>query len=411
MTTLSHRPALGGPRNGGVAARRAVVRWAGRMFRREWRQQLLVLTLLTVAVTAAIGSITIAYNSVPADNSDFGSANPVLSLDGSDPHKLQAALDSAEKSFGTFDVIGHQSVSVPGSVETVDYRSQTPGGTYTGELLALRSGSYPVGPREIAVTDGVAESLRLEIGSTLALDGRRRTVVGIVEDPRKLSDEFALVAPSSVSPKAVDLFVDANEAEHDSFVRSLEDRSGSPYSGSMLKGNDVSGTAETLAMFSVATVFLLLASLVAAAGFAVVAQRRLRQLGMLAAVGATGKHLRLVLLTNGAVVGTIAAVIGTIAGLGLWLVFAPTLESAVDHRIDRLSLPWVLVAMAGLLAIAGAIAAAWWPGRMVARLPVLLALSGRPPKPRPARHSAIAATALIVVGIGCLVLSDRKTGC
>ena len=341
MTTLAHRAALRGPRNGGVAARRAVVRWAGRMFRREWRQQLLVLTLLTVAVTAAIGSITLAYNSVPADNSDFGSGNQVLSLAGTDPKELQAALDSAKETFGTFDAIGHRSVSVPGSVETVDYRSQTPGGTYTGELLALRSGSYPVGPREVAVTDGVAESLRLEIGSTLALDGRRRAVVGIVENPSKLSDEFALVSSASANPEVVDLIVHASFAEHDSFVGSLGDRAGSPYTGSMLKGSDVSETAETLAMFSVATVFLLLASLVAAAGFAVVAQRRLRQLGMLAAVGATGKHLRLVLLTNGAVVGTIAAVIGTIAGLGLWLVFAPTLESAVDHRIDRLSLPWV----------------------------------------------------------------------
>ena len=378
------------------------------MFRREWRQQLLVLTLLTVAVTAAIGSITLAYNSVPADNSDFGSGNQVVSLDGTDPQELQAALGSAKKTFGTFDVIGHRSVQVPGSVETVDYRSQTPGGTYTGELLALRSGSYPVGPREVAVTDGVAESLRLEIGSALALDGRRRTVVGIVENPSKLSDEFALVSPSSASPEVVDLLVHATFAEHDDFVGSLGDRQ-SVYTGSMLKGNDVSGTAETLAMFSVATVFLLLASLVAAAGFAVVAQRRLRQLGMLSAVGATGKHLRLVLLTNGAVVGTIAAVLGTIAGLGLWLVFAPMLESAVDHRIDRLSLPWVLVAMAMLLAIAGAIVAAWWPGRTVARLPVLLALSGRPPNPRPARHSAIAATTLIAVGIGCLALSDRNT--
>ena len=55
----------------------------------------------------------------------------------------------------------------------------------------------------------------------------------------------------------------------------------------------------------------------------------------------------------------------------------------------------------------GAIAAAWWPGRMVARLPVVLALSGRPPKPRPARHAAIAAAALIATGIGCLALSDR----
>jgi putative ABC transport system permease protein len=409
MTTLAHRSALRGRRNGGVAARRAVVRWAGRMFRREWRQQLLVLTLLTVAVTAAIGSITLAYNSVPADNSDFGSANQVLTLDGSDPQKLQAALDSAKKSFGTFDVIGHRSVSIPGSVETVDYRSQTPGGTYTGELLALRSGSYPEGRGEIAVTDGVAESLRLEIGSTLALDGRRRTVVGIVENPSRLSDEFALVSPSSASPEVVDLLVHASEAEHDSFVRSLGDRSSSVYSGSMIKGNDVSETTETLAMFSVATVFLLLASLVAAAGFAVVAQRRLRQLGMLAAVGATGKHLRLVMLTNGAVVGTLAAVIGTIAGLGLWLVFAPTLESAVDHRIDRLSLPWVLIAMAGLVAVAGATAAAWWPGRTVARLPVLLALSGRPPRPRPARHSAMAAAALIAVGIACLALSDRDS--
>ena len=141
-------------------------------------------------------------------------------------------------------------------------------------------------------------------------------------------------------------------------------------------------------MFSVATVFLLLASLVAAAGFAVVAQRRLRQLGMLAAVGATGKHLRLVLLTNGAVVGTIAAVIGTVAGLGLWLLFAPTLESAVDHRIDRLSLPWVLIALAGLLAIARSDRR-----RLVARA------SGCPP-PRPARALGTTAQAEARTALG-----------
>ena len=177
----------------------------------------------------------------------------------------------------------------------------------------------------------------------------------------------------------------------------------------MNKGNDVSSATETLAMFSVATVFLLLASLVAAAGFAVVAQRRLRQLGMLVSVGATQKHVRLVLVANGAVVGTIAAVIGTAVGLGLWFLFAPTLETAVDHRIERLGLPWGLIVMAVLLTVLGATAAAWWPGRTVARLPVMLALSGRPPKPRPARHSAVAAAALIAVGIGCLALSDRDS--
>jgi putative ABC transport system permease protein len=172
------------------------------------------------------------------------------------------------------------------------------------------------------------------------------------------------------------------------------------------RGND-HPEAETLAMFSVTTVFLLLASLIAAAGFAVVAQRRLRQLGMLAAVGATEKQLRLVLLANGAMVGAIAAVVGTTAGLAAWVVFAPTLESAVDHRIDRLSLPWWLIAATVLLALLGATAAAWWPGRAAARLPVVLALSGRPLRPRPARHSAIAAAGLIAVGVGCLALSNR----
>ena len=409
MTTLAHRSALSGPKNGGVAARRAVVRWAGRMFRREWRPQVLVVTLLTVAVAAAIGSITIAYNAVPADDGDFGSANQVLTFDGSEPHKLQAGLDSAKTSFGTIDAIGHRSVQVPGSVEPLDYRSQVPGGAYGGELLALRRGSYPVGPGQVGVTDGVAESLRLEIGSTLTLDGRRRKVVGIVENPSKLSDEFALVSPSSASPDLVDVLVGAMSASTstESFYRSQGDRSRSAFTGSMTRGSDVSGAAETLAMFSVATVFVLLACLVAAAGFAVVAQRRLRQLGMLAAVGATEKQLRLVLLTNGAFVGALAALIGTIAGLALWVVFAPTLESAVDHRIDRLSLPWTLIAMAVGLAIVGATAAAWWPARTIARLPVLLALSGRPPKPRPARRSAIAAGALVAVGIGSLALSNR----
>jgi putative ABC transport system permease protein len=412
MTTLAHRSELAGPRNGGVAARRAVTRWAWRLFRREWRQQLLVVTLLTVAVAAAIGSITIAYNSVPADDSEFGSANQVLTFDGAaDPRELQAGLDAARRSFGTIEIIGHRSVPVPGSVETVDYRSQTPGGVYSDELLALRRGSYPLGPGAVAVTDGVAEALRLEIGSTLALDGRRRTVVGIVENPSKLSDEFALVSPSSASPDHVDVLVGAREGSPpaESFFRSLGDRNHErwAFAGTKVRGSDVSSAAEAFAISSVATVFLLLASLVAAAGFAVVAQRRLRQLGMLAAVGATQKHLRLVLLTNGAVVGTVAAVVGTIAGLALWVLFAPTLESAVDHRIDRLSLPWALIAVAVLLSVVGATAAAWWPARTVARLPVLLALSGRPPEPRPARHSAVAAAALIMAGVVSLALSDR----
>ena len=202
MTALARRAALGGQRNGGVAARRAVIRWAGRMFRREWRQQILVVALLTVAVAAAVGSITVAYNASPADNAEFGAADHLLRFDGADPRKLETALAAADKSFGTTEVVGHRSLVVPGGVEPFDLRAQDPAGAYGSELLAVSRGGYPVGRGQVAVTDGVADLLRLELGSTMALDGRRRTVVGIVENPRKLSDEFALVSPASAGTPA-----------------------------------------------------------------------------------------------------------------------------------------------------------------------------------------------------------------
>ncbi len=410
MTTLAHDSGVRRPRNGGVAARRAMIRWAARMFRREWRQQILVTALLTVAVAAAIGSVTIAYNSGAADDADHGSATYLLRFDGSDPRKLQAGLAAARRSFGTIDAIAHRSVAVPGSVETVDYRAQDPRGAFGSALLALRRGSYPVGPRQVAVTDGVAELLALEIGDTLALDGHRRTIVGIVENPRDLSDEFALVSPASAgAPDSVTVLVDAGDGSIDAFTQSLGRGADGPSAFAGSEARPKNQSASALAMFSVATVFLLLASLVAAAGFAVIAQRRLRQLGMLAAIGATQKHLRLVLLWNGAVVGAIGAVIGTVVGFALWLVILPTLETAFDHRIDALSLPWTLLAMVVLVAVLGATVAAWWPGRAVARVPVMLALSARPPRPKPAHRSAILAALLIAGGIGSLVLSDRTS--
>ena len=83
--------------------------------------------------------------------------------------------------------------------------------------------------------------------------------------------------------------------------------------------------------------------------------------------------------------------IGTVVGLALWFAVLPTLETGFDHRIDPLSLPWALLVLVVLVAVLGATAAAWWPGRAVARVPVTLALSARPPRPKPAHRSAMLA--------------------
>jgi putative ABC transport system permease protein len=58
-TAVTEQPAQRNS-SGGAPARRAVIRWAIRLLRREWRQQLLILALITVAVGATVVASTVA---------------------------------------------------------------------------------------------------------------------------------------------------------------------------------------------------------------------------------------------------------------------------------------------------------------------------------------------------------------
>jgi ABC-type histidine transport system ATPase subunit len=78
-----------------------------------------------------------------------------------------------------------------------------------------------------------------------------------------------------------------------------------------------------------------------------------------AAVGATERHLRLVMLANGAAVGATAALVGTTVGVLGWLAVAPRLETIATHRIDRFDMPWWAIGTGMLLAVGSATAAAW----------------------------------------------------
>src|SRR5215469_18183329 len=115
--TLPDRAALPGSAGGGVAARRAVARWAWRLLRREWRQQVLVVVLLALAVAAAAFSVPAAYNVASLPGPQFGSANHLLQFAGSGPKALGADIAEARKAFGTIQVISRRFVPIPGSAQ------------------------------------------------------------------------------------------------------------------------------------------------------------------------------------------------------------------------------------------------------------------------------------------------------
>ena len=403
-TDLLERPAAAGTGNGGVPARRAVIRWAWRMFRREWRQQLLVLGLIVVAVAAIVVGSATAKDTPPQANAGFGTATDMATFQAPDPH-LASQIAALRNRFHTIDVIENQTVAVPGSVNTYDLRAQNPHGRYGQPLLSLVAGHYPAGPGQVAVTSGVASELHLSIGSTLSSAGVSRRVVGIVQNPQSLLDEFALVVPGQVTaPSQVTVLFDAPGVR----PRSIGPTVSTPQSVASAQGsNPLNPTTIVLAL---ATVGMLLIALVSVGGFTVLAQRRLRSLGMLGALGATDRNIRLVVRINGVLVGVTGAVLGLVLGLAAWLAYRPIVEADAHHVIGPFQLPWVVIGPAMALAVVATYFAASRPARAITRIPVVTALAGRPAAPKQVHRSAVPGLIVLAVSVVLFAYTGKVNG-
>ncbi|GAA4244814.1 FtsX-like permease family protein [Dactylosporangium darangshiense] len=395
---VQDRPLDLGTGTGGMPARRAVVRWAWRLFRREWRQQSLVLALLLLAVAATTAGLGIAANA-PSEASRFGTADHIVTLESTGA-RLQADLAQLRDAYGTVEVMEHgKKIQIPGTADGIDVRAQDPGGPYGRSMLRLDQGRWPQGAGEIAVTERVATLVGLHVGGTWSADGRQRTVVGLVENPLDFADRFALVAPGQLATvDHVDALV---RVPHAQFLAKPR-----PDGASTQRRNEEADAASILVLL-LATIGLVFVGLLSVAGFNVMAQRRLRALGMLGAIGASHRHIRLVLLANGAVIGGAGALAGAVAGVAGWVALSPAFEPMLGHRIDRFRLPWAPLIVAVALAAVTAVVAAWWPARAAARIPIVAALSARPAPPRPAHRFAALGAVLLAAGLTALYLAQQ----
>ena len=407
-------PARAGTGGGGLPARRAVMRWALRMFRREWRQQLLMLGMLIIAVAATVIGAGVATNTPPPSTAGFGTATASVTVPGNDPH-LAADISSLRSRYGAVDVIENQAIST-GSSQQAYLRAQDPHGSYGQPMLKLDSGSYPTQADEVALTQGLSTLYDVQVGGTWHQDGHSYRVTGIVENPANLLDEFALVAPSQLtSPAQVTVLLDAQPPGSGTGPGSNANRDTLPglpqgavaaFAG-LSTGGSLSPAAIVLAICVMGMVFV---GLVAAAGFTVIAQRRLRALGMISALGATERNVRLVTTANGAFVGVVAAVAGAGLGLGGWLVYAPHLATDTGHRVSAMHLPWWAIGLAMALAVATSVLAARRPAKNMARVPVVAALAGRPGEPRAVHRSILPGLLFLGAGLACLFLSGGWGG-
>jgi putative ABC transport system permease protein len=397
------------PTTGGVPARRAMLRWAWRLFKREWRQQLLILLLVIVSVGAVVVGSAVAVNTPPPADAGFGTAHDVATFNLSAPTskspssslaRVEVQIAALHHHFGTVQVIENEAFSVPGTNQTYQLRSQDPSGPYGAPMLQLLSGHYPAGPSQIAVTPGVASELNLAVGDTWPQGGK--TVVGIVQNPQSLLDQFALVPPGEVTrPTQVNVLFNAPpsalKGDLATNVRTV---------GSV--NNNVFGP-ETIVL-ALATIGMLLIALVSIGGFTVLAQRRMRALGMVESMGATDRNVRLVLEANGVIVGVVGAVLGFALGLVAWLAYRPHNEQSAHHVISMFALPWNVIAPAMVLAVLATFFAASYPARAITRVPVVSALAGRPAPPRQIHRSLVPGVVALALGFVFFSLSGASGG-
>ena len=386
------------------------MRWGWRLFRREWRQQLLVFGLLTVAVAATIwGASVITNTQLPNPNyATLGTAAASVTLPGADPH-LAADIATIQDHWGPADLIESQKITT-GTTEPVQLRAESPHGHYNSPLLNLVGGTYPAGPGQVALTGQVATLYDTHVGGTWQAAGVTWRVTGIVQDPSNLADDFALVAPGQVTrPSQVVMLVGPAAAQ--------QAISGGNGTLPGVPAATVSFPTGSAGKFSPATVVLLVEvlglvfiGLVSVAGFSVMAQRRLRALGMLSAIGATERNLRLVMIANGLAVGVAAALAGAVPGFAAWFACVPALQQAAGHVIDAANLPWWAFALGVVFAVATPVLASRRPAKTIAQVPVTAALSGRPAPPKPVHRSALPGVIVFAVGVACLATAGGLAG-
>ena len=248
------------------------------------------------------------------------------------------------------------------------------------------------------------------MGGTWQAAGTTWRVTGIVQDPSNLADEFALVAPGQVTHPSQVIMLLGSAAAQQAISGGNGTLPGVPAATVSFPTGSASGFSPATVVLLVEVLGLVFIGLVSVAGFSVMAQRRLRALGMLSAIGATERNLRLVMIVNGLAVGVTGALAGAVLGFAAWFAYVPTLQQATGHVVDAANLPWWAFALGVVFAIATSVLASRRPAKTMAAVPVVAALSGRPPPPKAVHRTVLPGVIVFAVGVVCLATAGGLAG-
>ena len=279
------------------------------------------------------------------------------------------------------------------------------------------SGRAAASTDEVVLTPAAARRLGVGVGGSVRLADGSRTlrVVGIVEDPEALKATTIILRPGALPRQAL-----SDDRQNQRWlvatpgpltwaqVRQLNTHGLVAVSRHVLAhppsqaerypgfegGNDQQlGVAALVGGLAMLEIILL-----AGSAFAVAARRRRRDLALVAAAGGTPAQLRRIVLADGVVLGTVAAVSGVALGIAAAAASRPLLERLSSIRTGAFRVfPEALAALAAVAVVTGVLAALV-PAWIAARQDVVAALAGRRGITRSRRRWVVLGAVLAAAG-------------
>jgi putative ABC transport system permease protein len=284
----------------------------------------------------------------------------------------------------TFDLairgIRFDAAAIVGTDFLADGRLTFVEGDRATALRSLDAGGAAVLPRAAAdrLGIGAGDAMVLALGGSQTLDLR---VSGVVERSLPGSGGEAILvgwgdATGSLGVTGADVFAVRLEDGGDAAARTALEAAAE---GLALEANPLARVQGAVTdalgrVFGLFDALALIAVLVAALGIvntlAMGVVERVREIGVLRAIGMTRRQASRMVVVEAAVMGLVGAVLGSVVGLAVGAVllilsggFAPSA-----------GLPWASIAIAAVLGLAGPAIAAWYPSRLASGVSIVNAL-------------------------------------
>lgn len=417
---------------------RAALRIAWREARRSRGRSALVIALILVPVAALTFATTVHDSTTPTPDENaslhMGTAEAVVSWPYRGPVIQEPTRDFAipignaegqEPSEERLKALLPGTQLVPVERSGVNIRTTAGVGRagvrmldlnnpLTKGLITLLEGRASLNNTEITLSRKAMTRTGVGLDGTLTTeDGRKFTVVGVIEEPDRL-DNTTLVALPGTFDHADRSWLVTTRIDW-AKVKELNKVGIATLSRTVL--HNPPAAADLYPQFTdskevgadvlvlIAGLAVLEMSLLAGSALAVGARRRKRDLALVSAVGGAPAHVRRIVLADGVVTGTLAAVGGVFLGVLAAVASRPLVEWLLAERFAAQRFyPSALAALA-LLAIVTGVLAALVPAWISSRQDVVTALAGRRGITRSRRRWLVLGLILVTTGVAVGVFS------